>query len=66
MNTQHQHQGQKDGIEKGIVQGKEQGIQQEKRNVVIKMLKEKMPIELIEKITGLSEKEILNIEKSIC
>ena len=29
----------------------------------MKMLKEKLPIELIEKITGLSEKEILDIEK---
>ena len=52
----------KQGMEEGREQGIQQGIQQGKKentvDIVKKMLKENMPIELIEKITGLSKEEI--------
>lgn len=49
----------KDGIEKGIKQGKEK----EQKEIVKSMLKEKLPIETIIKITKLSKIEIEKIEK---
>ena len=49
----------KDGIEKGIKQGKEK----EQKEIVKSMLKEKIPIETIMKITKLSKEKIEKIKK---
>ena len=46
------------GIDDGRTQGIEQGIEQEKINVAKNMLKEKISIEIIAKITGLTKEEI--------
>ena len=46
------------GIEEGIEKGIEKGISQEKIKIAKEMLKEKLPIEQISKITKLSIKEI--------
>ena len=51
----------KDGIEKGIKQGKEK----EQKEIVKSMLKEKIPIETIMKITKLSKEKIEKIKKEI-
>ena len=59
----------KEGIEQGIEQGIGQGIkkgQKESRLEIAKnMLKEKMSIDLISKLTGLKEKELDNLLKEI-
>lgn len=59
--------GKKEGIEigreQGIEIGKEQGIEQNKKEIAKSMLKEKMPIETIMKVTKLSREEIEKIEK---
>ena len=51
------------GKEQGIEIGKEQGIEQNKKEIANSMLKEKMPIETIMKITKLSREEIEKLEK---
>ena len=53
----------KDGIEKGIKKGIKQGKEKEQKEIVKSMLKEKLPIETIIKITKLSKIEIEKIEK---
>ena len=54
-----------DANSKGIEQGVEQGSLQEKNQVAINLLKEKMPYDFISKVTGLTVEEIKKIEKSI-
>jgi len=55
------------GIEKGFEKGIEKGIEKgmEKRNIEIAKtgLKEGLPIEVIMKLTGLTEKEIKEIKE---
>ena len=53
------------GIKQGIEQGIEQGSLQEKNQVAINLLKEKMPYDFISKVTGLTVEEIKKIEKNI-
>ena len=45
-------------------QGIEQGSLQEKNQVAINLLKEKMPYDLISKVTGLTVEKIKDIEKN--
>ena len=56
----------REGMEKGIKQGVEQGIEQgriqEKKDIAKKMLEEKNDINFITKITGLTEKEIMELK----
>lgn len=58
-----------DAIEKGWYEGEEKGIEKGKRQsleiVVKRMLKEKINIEIIEKISGLSKREINDIENNM-
>ena len=49
------------GIREGIKQGREQGEKNKQLEIAKKMKEEKMPIEKIEKITGLSVEEIENL-----
>ena len=53
-----------EGLEQGIKQGVKQGIQKTKFDVVYSMLKEKLDINLISKITGLSLSKIKDIAKN--
>lgn len=53
------------GKEQGIEIGKEQGIEQNKKEIANSMLKEKMPIETIMKVTKLSREEIEKLEKEM-
>ena len=53
------------GREQGIEIGKEQGIEQNKKEIANSMLKEKMPIETIMKVTKLSREEIEKLEKEM-
>ena len=51
-------QGMQQGMQQGLQQGMQQGAFEEKRQVALGMLQEKLPLSVIKKITGLSEKEI--------
>ena len=51
------------GHEKGYNEGHEQGIKQNNIDVAKKMLEEKLPLETISKITGLSNEEITELNK---
>ena len=55
----------KKGKKEGIEIGREQGIEQNKKEIANSMLKEKMPIETIMKVTKLSREEIEKIEKEM-
>ena len=55
----------KKGKKEGIEIGREQGIEQNKKEIAKSMLKEKMPIETIMKVTKLSREEIEKIEKEM-
>ena len=46
------------GYKQGIEQGIEQGIKQEKKEIAKKMKEEGLDIEVIKKVTGLTEEEI--------
>ena len=54
-------QGKEEGLQQGREQGLEQGIKQGKIEIVKKSLEKKLPIETISEITGLSIKEIQEI-----
>ena len=47
---------------KGQKEGRQQGRQQGRQEVVLNMLKEKMKLSLISKVTGLSEAEIKKLK----
>ncbi len=55
-------EGIKDGIIEGRKEGRKEGMKEEKYNIAKKMVKENMDVALISKITGLSEKEIIDIK----
>ncbi|MBQ7141285.1 MAG: hypothetical protein IJO32_07275, partial [Bacilli bacterium] len=51
-----------EAIKEGMrLAGINEGIEKNKRDVVINMLKENIDVEVICRVTGLNEKEILNI-----
>ena len=51
-------QGLEQGLQQGLEQGLEQGIKQSKIEIAKKSLEKKLPMETISEITGLSIKEI--------
>lgn len=51
-----------DGVEKGIEQGIEQGIVQGKLEIAKNLLKQRMPIEMISEVTGLSLDEVIKLK----
>ncbi|MBP1907239.1 putative transposase/invertase (TIGR01784 family) [Paenibacillus turicensis] len=50
------------GLKKGLKKGQEQGERQKALDIAKNMLKEGLAIELISKVTGLSEKDILSLK----
>ena len=50
---------------KMIADANSKGVIQEKNQVAINLLKEKMPYDLISKVTGLTAEEIKKIEKNM-
>ena len=62
-------EGRKEGIKEGIKEGNKEGIKKgidkQRKNTIKEMLKEKESIEKIIKYTGATEKEIIEIKKSM-
>ena len=56
-------QGKEEGLQQGLQQGLEQGIKQSKIEIAKKSLEKKLPMETISEITGLSIKEIQDLNK---
>ena len=54
--------GQKEGWQKGQKEGWQKGRQEEKRQVILKMLQKKSDISFISEVTGLSEGEIKKLK----
>lgn len=57
--------GREEGRKEGLDEGIEQGIVQEKREIAIEMLKEGIPINMIEKVTKMSLSEIDRLKKPL-
>ena len=55
-------EGMKQGLEDGLKQGLEKGMKQEKISIAKEMKHNNFPVELIEKMTGLSKEEITQIQ----
>ena len=53
------------GMEKGIKEGIKKGIKKGKREIAIKMIREKIDEEIISKVTNLSLEEIKNLKNEI-
>jgi predicted transposase/invertase (TIGR01784 family) len=53
------------GIEKGMEKGMEKGKLEDKIEIALNMLKDKMPIEVVSKYTGLSIDQIIQLKKQI-
>ena len=56
-------QGREQGLQQGLQQGLEQGIKQSKIETAKKSLEKNLPLETISEITGLSIKEIQDLNK---
>ena len=54
--------GHEKGVEEGLKKGHEKGIEEGKKEIVKKMLKEKISIEVIEKVTNLSKDELKKLQ----
>ena len=52
------------GVWEGMQKGMQKGIQKGREEIVLKMLKEKVDIAFITKITGFSEAEIKELSKN--
>ena len=52
-----------DGVAYGLEQGLEQGLAQGRRETVLALLQEKMPLDLIARVTKLSAEKIQDIGK---
>ena len=50
--------GENRGLARGIIEGKKEGIKEGKLSIAKKMLEEKLDIDFIAKVTGLSRSEI--------
>ena len=55
--------GHEKGVEEGLKKGHEKGIEEGKKEIVKKMLKEKISIEVIEKVTNLSKDELKKMQQ---
>lgn len=53
----------RDGVAFGIEQGLEQGLEQGRKETVLALLREKMPLDLIVRVTKLSAEKIQDIGK---
>ncbi len=71
MKTRYYRQAREEAIKEGLQQGLQQGLQEGKtqtaQEIAMRMLEEKLPIELIVKTTGLSKRQVqkLNVKKSL-
>ena len=55
--------GHEKGIEEGLKKGHEKGVEEGKKEIARKMLKEKISIEVIEKVTNLSKDELKKMQQ---
>lgn len=57
--------GLQEGHEKGLQEGMEKGLQEGKKEIIINLLKENMPLDKISKISGLSINKIKEIQDTL-
>ncbi len=55
--------GRREGMEEGMEKGMEKGMKKEKKSTAINLLALNMDIPFIEKVTGLSQAEILKLKE---
>ena len=55
----------KEGLKLGLQEGREKGLQEGKKEIIINLLKENMPLDKISKISGLSINKIKEIQDTL-
>ena len=51
------------GLEEGLAKGRAEGREEERNSIVLKMLKNNLPVQTICDVTGLSVEEVLKLQK---
>ena len=61
--SSREHEARKEGIEKGRMEGMEKGIEKSQKEIALNLLEMKMSVSQVIEATGLSEKQVLEIQK---
>ncbi len=57
--------GLEEGLAKGRAEGREEGREEERNSIVLKMLKNNLPVQTICDVTGLSVEEVTKLKESL-
>ena len=57
--------GLEEGLAKGRAEGREEGREEERNSIVLKMLKNNLPVQTICDVTGLSLEEVTKLKESL-
>ena len=57
--------GLEEGLAKGRAEGREEGREEERNSIVLKMLKNNLPVQTICDVTGLSVEEVAKLKESL-
>ena len=53
------------GLEEGLAKGRAEGREEERNSIVLKMLKNNLPVQTICDVTGLSVEEVTKLKESL-
>ena len=53
------------GLEEGLAKGRAEGREEERNSIVLKMLKNNLPVQTICDVTGLSVEEVAKLKESL-
>ena len=57
--------GLEEGLAKGLAKGREEGREEERNSIVLKMLKNNLPVQIICDVTGLSLEEVAKLKEEV-
>ena len=57
--------GLEEGLAKGRAEGREEGREEERNSIVLKMLKNNLPVQTICDVTGLSVEEVAKLKENL-
>ena len=58
-------EGLEEGLAKGRAEGREEGREEERNSIVLKMLKNNLPVQTICDVTGLSVEEVAKLKENL-
>ena len=53
------------GLEEGLAKGRAEGREEERNSIVLKMLKNNLPVQIICDVTGLSLEEVAKLKEEV-